>query len=154
MEDSFIELKDGADGKGRAFLRTTVEEVDGRRIHTLKGSSSDGGPEWVSRVGVDGVNPVASSDPTGEGVALTPNAPSGKQFVITDIFISSDTAMLLTFGNDGNDWLKVYIGANETKQITPRGRLGVIGGETGLRVYSDVPGNLSISPIYYEENED
>src|SRR4051812_28783851 len=83
------------------------------------GASQDAGPSWTSVFGVGGV-PFASADAHSAAVAVTDAPTSGQKLVITDIVVSVDTAMSVTFTEEtsGTVIAKFYMAANGVAQIT------------------------------------
>lgn len=113
--------------------------------------SSDAGPAWTSVFGVSGAL-VASADMT--SAANVTDAPTaGQKIVITDILVSVDTAMNVLFEEEtsGTDLLKVFIPANGTIQITPRGKLKLATADKKITAKASVAGNISITVFYYSE---
>lgn len=114
-------------------------------------SVKDGGPGWTSSFGVSSAV-VTSADATGI-VSVTDAPTSGQKLVITDIIASADTAMFLTFQCEttGTVIFKVFLPANGTVQITPRGKVKLATADKKLQVDASVAGNIAVTVCYYSE---
>lgn len=126
-------------------LRMTLD----RRLLT-----ADAGPGWTSSFGV-GTPAVAftSADAT-TAAAVTAAPTAGQKLVITDIIVSSDTAMFLLFHEEstaGNILWKVFVPANGTAQFTPRGKTKLWTADKKLMVDASAAGNISVTCCYYSE---
>lgn len=115
------------------------------------GGTKDNGPHWTTAFGVSSAA-VVSADIT--SAAAVTAAPTGTQkLVITDIIASSDTAMNILFEEEttGTDIFKVFIPANGTVQITPRGKIKLATADKKLTAKGSVAGNIGITVAYYSE---
>jgi hypothetical protein len=85
--------------------------------------------------------------------AVTDAPTSGQKIVIVDIVASSDTAMNLLFEEEtsGTDIFKVFVPANGTVQITPRGKVKLATANKKLTGKASVAGNVAITVTYYSE---
>lgn len=115
------------------------------------GATRDAGPSWTSAFGVSGAA-VVSADMT-TAAAVTDAPTSGQKIVITDIVLSADTAMnvLLEEETSGTDIWKVFIPANGTVQITPRGKVKLATVDKKLTAKASVAGNIAVTAHYYSE---
>lgn len=115
------------------------------------GGTTDAGPAWTSIFGVSGAA-VVSADATGNP-AVTDAPAAGQKLVITDIVYSSDTAMSLTFSEEtsGTVIFKVFVPANGTGQITPRGKKKLATADKKLMCDASVAGNIAVTVGYYSE---
>jgi hypothetical protein len=115
------------------------------------GSTTDGGPAWTSVFGVSGAAKVSADLTTAAAVTDAPT--SGQKIVIVDIVASSDTAMNLLFEEEtsGTDIFKVFVPANGTVQITPRGKVKLATANKKLTGKASVAGNVAITVTYYSE---
>lgn len=112
----------------------------------------DAGAGWTSVFGVAGVA-FTSADAT-TAAAVTDAPTSGQKLVITDIMVSSDTAMFVIFHEEstaGTIFFKVWVAANGFVQITPRSKLKLPTADKKLMVDASVAGNISVSAIYHSE---
>ena len=117
------------------------------------GSVKDNGPAWTTSRGVSGAR-FTSADQSGAFAAITDAPTSGQKLCISDLLISSDTALRLDFAIEsatGTIIETVYMAANETKQITPRGKWKLATANKKLMVQASAAGNISITPFYYSE---
>ena len=117
--------------------------------------ASDAGPAWTSIHGVSGV-PFTSADQHAGLAAVTDAPTAGLKLVVTDIFISSDTAMSVTFKEEtaGNAVVTgpIYIAANSSVQVTPRSKMWKLStAAKKLEVITSVSGNIMIDCGYYYE---
>lgn len=116
------------------------------------GATTDGGAGWASVFGVSGAA-VLSANATG-GVDVTGAPTAGQKLVITDIVVSTDTAMAITFEEEtsGTDIFKVFLPANGTAQITPRSKCKLATADKKLRAVASVAGNIAVTVFYTSEN--
>jgi hypothetical protein len=113
---------------------------------------SDGGPGWTSVYGVAGIA-FTSADAT-TAAAVTDAPTTGQKLVIVDLVASSDTAMFLLFHEEstaGTVIFKVFIPANGTIQITPRGKIKLPTVNKKLMVDASAAGNVAVTATYYSE---
>ncbi len=110
-------------------------------------TTADGGPAWTSAY-----PHTASADATG-GADLTAAPTSGQKIVIDDIIVSVDTAMWVLFEEEtsGTNILVLYMAANSTAQITPRGRIKLATADKKLRLDTSVAGNIAVTVCYHSE---
>ena len=131
-----------------------VDAVLGNPItasHPLPTSDAGSG-QPISR-GVSGARFSSGDLSTGfENVTDAPG--SGQKLVITDLLVSSDTALRLDFAVEdapGTVIETVYLASNETKQITLRGRWKLPTAGKRLQVKASALGNVSVTVYYYSE---
>lgn len=115
------------------------------------GGTKDNGPQWTTAFGIAGVVFTSSDATTAAAVTSAPTA--GQKLVITDLLMSTDTAMFLLFEEEtsGTDLLKIFLPANGTYQFTPRSRLKLATADKKLTVDASVAGNIAITAFYYSE---
>lgn len=115
------------------------------------GAALDGGAGWNASMGVSNAA-VLSANATG-GVDVTDAPAAGQKLVITDIVVSSDTAMAITFEEEtsGRDVFKVFIPANGLAQITPRSKCKLATADKKLRAVASVAGNIAVTVFHYSE---
>ena len=115
------------------------------------GNTKDAGPSWTSVFGVTAAC-VTSADATGK-VAVTDAPTAGQKIVLTDIVVSADTAMFITIEEETSATvlLKVFMAANSTIQITPRGKMKLATADKKLMIDSSVSGNVAVTAFYYSE---
>lgn len=116
------------------------------------GATYDAGPSWTSVFGVTGA-PFASADAHSAAVAVTDAPTSGQKLVITDIVVSVDTAMSVTFTEEtsGTVIAKFYMAANGVAQITTRSKRKLATVNKKLMVQTSVAGNIVANIGYYSE---
>lgn len=138
---------------------TNFKSIDwlGSLLNTLFSGSSgtavtkDNGPAWTSVWGVSNA-PVQSADMT--SIAHVSDAPtSGQKLVITDIQVSTDTAMKLTFTEETSGLVicSLYVAAYVPVQVTFRSKRKLNVADKKLRCTASVAGNVSILVGYYSE---
>lgn len=110
-------------------------------------ATTDGGPSWTSAY-----LHTASADATGI-VDVTAAPTGGQKIVIDDIILSVDTAMWVLFEEEtsGTDILKLYMAANSSAQVTPRGRIKLPVADKKLRMDASVAGNIAVTVVYHSE---
>ncbi len=79
---------------------------------------------------------------------------TGQKLVVTDLIVSVDTAMGVAFyeKDAAEPLLEMFLPANGTAQITPRGKLKLTTANKTLQVKTSAAGNISVTPIYYSED--
>ncbi len=132
----------------RAGLARLVEIVDGTSII---GATLDGGPNWTSVFGVSSAAVVSADMTTAAAVTAAPT--SGQKLVIVDIVVSTDTAMFILFAEEtsGTVIFKIFLPADGTVQITPRGKVKLATANKKLTAKASVAGNVAITTTYYSE---
>lgn len=115
-------------------------------------TSFDAGITQNNNFGVSGAS-VLSADMT-TAAAMTDAPTSGEKLVILDIIASADTAMSLLFEEEtsGTDIFKVFLPANGTVQITPRGKIKLATANKKLTGKASVAGNVAVTVTYYSES--
>ena len=110
-------------------------------------ATMDAGPAWASSY-----LHAASADASG-GVDVTAAPTSGQKIVIDDVIVSVNTAMWVLFEEEtsGTDIIKVYLVANSTVQITPRGRIKLPTADKKLRIDTSAAGNIAVTLCYHSE---
>ena len=113
-------------------------------------SALDAGPAQPVRFGVSGAT-FTSSDQSGSTAAVTDTPFPGTYLVVTDLEISTDTALALTFTEETSGTVvgKYYLPANCTVQITPRGRKQLVTPGKRLMVQASAAGNIAVTAGYY-----
>lgn len=95
---------------------------------------------------------VASADMS-TAAAITDAPDTNKKVVVTDLIVSSDTALVFTvqMETSANVLAKFYIAANTTVNLSLAGCLK--GDASNKKIYgkADKAGNLAITSIYYSE---
>lgn len=111
------------------------------------GTTMDGGPSWTTVYTF-----TASTDATG-GVDITAAPTGGQKIVVTDILISTDTAMYVSFLEEtsGTEVGRVYLSASGLAQITPRAKWKLPVADKKLRIDASVAGNVAVTCWYYSE---
>jgi len=113
----------------------------------------DSGPSWPTLLGIAGAR-FTSADQSGSAAAVHTAPGTGLKAVITDIIVSVDTAMTVTFTEEtaGTVLLTLYLAANSTMQITPRAKLKLGVAVKRLMVQTSVAGNIAVTAMYYMES--
>lgn len=137
---------------GNTSLATLVAQTDSlEALLGGTGSLKDNGAAWTSVFGVSGAA-VVSADMTA-AAAVTDAPTSGQKIVLTDIVISSDTAMnvLIEEETSGTDLFKVFVPANGTVQITPRSKMKLATVNKKVTAKASVAGNIAVTAFYFSE---
>ena len=136
------------DSTGRLHVNSSAPLAAGTDII---GSTKDAGPHWTSSFGVSSA--VFTSADATTAAAVTDAPTSGQKLVITDIVASSDTALFLLFQceTSGVVIFKVFLPANGTVQITPRGKVKLATADKKLMVDASAAGNVAVTVSYYSE---
>lgn len=132
------------------FLNTNLT-TDFASAPVLPGA--DAGPAQAMSFGVSSAT-FTSADQHSAAAAVTDAPTTGLKLVITDIEISADTAMTLTFTEETSGTVvgKYYIPATPgCIQITPRGKKKLATANKRLMVQASVSGNIAITAHYYSE---
>lgn len=97
--------------------------------------------------------PFTSSNASSSASNITTAPDSGKTLVITDLIISSDTAMNLVFTEETTSTvlLKIFIAANTSFHFNPTGKFKLNTADKKLQVTASTSGNISILAFYYSE---
>lgn len=116
-----------------------------------KRDAYDAGLAQANSFGVSGAA-VVSADMT-TAAAVTDAPATGKKLVIVDIIVSAGTAMNVLFEEEtsGTDIFKVFIPANGTVHIKPRGKVKLATAGKKLTAKASVSGNVAITTTYYDE---
>lgn len=103
--------------------------------------------------GISGA-PFTSADQSGAVAAVTNAAAASKKLVITDLVVSVDSAMLVTFSEETSGTVMlapIYMGANTTVNIVTRGKLKLPTAVKKLMVRTSASGNITVSAGHYDE---
>lgn len=113
----------------------------------LSVKSYDDGPAWTSSYTY-----TASAD-LSTATAITAAPTSGQYLVIDDVVCSSDAAINIEFEEEtsGTVVLKVFMAANSTVQITPRGKIKLPTADKKLYGDASGAGNVAITVCYHSE---
>ncbi|KKN74833.1 hypothetical protein LCGC14_0387260 [marine sediment metagenome] len=114
-------------------------------------AATDKGPEWNSVFGVSGA--AFKSADASSTVAVTDAPTSGKKLVITDIYIGTDTAMLIEIEEEtsGTIFFSIPAAANAWIPVITRSKLKLPTADKKLHVNTDGAGNISVSAFYFSE---
>lgn len=131
------------------FLKTAVE-TDFAKTPVLP--TGDAGPAQAMSFGVSGAT-FTSADQHSAAAAVTDAPGTGLKLVVTDLEISTDTALTFTFTEEtsGTVVAKYYIPAAGVVQITPRGKRKLATANKKLMVQTSASGNIAITAHYYVE---
>lgn len=112
----------------------------------------DAGPYNVGSFGVTGSAAVIANI-TGTPTAITDVPTSGQKLVITDVLLSTDTAMNILLQEETSllTIAKIFLPANGTVQWTPRGKVKLPTANKRLVAKASVAGNLGVTTNYYSE---
>jgi hypothetical protein len=117
-------------------------------------NARDLGPSWTSAHGIASI-PFTSADQHSAVASVTSAPTSGQKLVVTDIFVSVDTAMNITFKEETSGTViagPFYLPANGTIQLTPRGKQWKLPvADKKLQVITSVAGNIMVDAGYYSE---
>jgi hypothetical protein len=105
-----------------------------------------------SSFGIAGAR-FTSADQSGGVAAVTAAPTSGQYLVITDIFVSVETAMRVDFSVEttGTIHFSFYLPANGAMQITPRFKFKLPTADKKLMVRTSAEGNITVTVGYYSE---
>lgn len=115
--------------------------------------TSDAGPAWITSRGLSGL-PFTSSNQSASAAPVSDAPTTGQKLVVTDMVISVDTQMAVTFKEETSGTVVAgpyYMSANSTLQITPRGKFKLPTANKKLQVQTSVAGNITVSVYYYSE---
>lgn len=114
--------------------------------------TTDNGPGWNISHGVNGAT-FSSSSLTGSAQPVTDVPIGGQKIVLTDMAVSVDTAMKLTFSEEttGTSLFEMYLPANGFVQFTTRSWLKLTTANKRIQVKSSVNGNVSITAFYFSQ---
>lgn len=95
---------------------------------------------------------TASADMT-TAADLTAAPTAGQKIVLMDLIISTDTAMSFTIQEETSAtvFAKVYLAANSTAQITPRGYIKAAVADKKIQGDASAAGNVAITAFYFSE---
>lgn len=112
----------------------------------------DAGALWETRVGIDGKR-FTSADQSGAPAAVADAPASGEKLVVTDLILSVDTAMRVSFyeQDQSDPLLELFMPANAPVQFTPRGKLKLSTADKTLMVQTSVAGNICVTPFCASE---
>ena len=83
---------------------------------------------------------------------VTQQPTGGKNLVITDLVISSDSNLILTFKEQDDGTVFVaYVGPHTTINVNTVGKFKLATANKGLTVSSNANGNFSVLAFYYYE---
>lgn len=133
-------------------INTTLAQSEGSEA-SFQVDAKDAGPAWETLFGINDAR-VVSANASVAPISVTAAPGAGLKLVITDVLVSSDTAMRLDFNVEDTPATKIetlYIGANQTQQVTFRGKWKLATAAKALQVQSSVAGNISVTVLYYFE---
>jgi hypothetical protein len=142
-----------------ATITTATMKIDQATAHAneviLKSALvglSDNGPAWASVVGVSGAA-FASANQSAAAAAVTDAPTAGQKIVLTDLVVSVDTALTVTFTEETSGTVKavLYMAANSTAQITARGKIKLDTADKRLMVRTSASGHIAVTAVYYSE---
>ena len=112
----------------------------------------DSGPSWPQLVGIAGAR-FTSADASSAPAAVHTAPGTGLKAVITDLIVSVGAALTVTFTEEtaGTVLFTLYMAANSTIQITPRGKLKLSTAVKRLMVQTSGAGNIAVTAFYRTE---
>lgn len=115
--------------------------------------SSDAGPAWTAVHGVAGT-PFVSADQSGAKANVTDVPVTGQKLVITDLEISVDTDMAVTFYEESNATPiagPFYMAAKSSFNALTHSKRKLVTANKRLQVQTSVLGNIMVNALYYSE---
>lgn len=114
--------------------------------------TTDSGITQATSRGLAGV-PFQSADQSGAAVQCSDAPATGLKLVLTDLIVSVDTAMTVTFTEQTSGTVVhvLYMAANSVINLVCRGKVKLAAADKYLEVQTSVAGNISVEPIYYSE---
>ena len=91
---------------------------------------------------------------TATNALVTAQPPAGKTLVITDLIVSANKDLLLTFKEESNNTdviLNAYVGAHNPVNLNTIGKFKLTTAAKALTVTSTVSGDFSVLAFYYYE---
>lgn len=136
-------------GMVRSPWRTTLLENGGSPEQYA--ATYDAGALFTNSLGVSSAT-VTSADAS-TPVAITDVPTTGQKIVVLDIIASSDAAVWLEFEEETSATIlfKVYMAADSTVQITPRGKVKLATANKKLMVDAEGAANIAVTCLYYSE---
>lgn len=116
------------------------------------GTVKDGGFAFTTSLGVTGAR-FTSADASGAAASITDAPTTGQKIVLTDIILSSDTALRLDLKEEtsGTILASIYMGAGTTVNVVTRGKLKLATANKKLQIQASAAGNISATAIFYSE---
>ena len=98
--------------------------------------------------------PFLSADASGAAAAVTLQPGTGERLVVTDLLVSVDTDMVVTFTDESSAvQAKLYLAANSTVNALLRCQMRLLRKNSALQVQTSASGNISVLAGYYFEPE-
>lgn len=136
-------------GSVLAYLRGILTTL----ISTTPTPTTDAGPAQTVSRGLSGL-PFTSSDQHSAVASVSDSPVSGQKLCITDIIISVDTDMSVTFKTETDGTVVAgpyYMAARSTLPLTTRGKFKLPVADRKLQVQTSVAGNITVCMYYYSE---
>lgn len=113
----------------------------------IVGATMDAGPSWTPAY-----LHYTSADASG-GADLTATPTSGQKIVIDDLILSCGADLVITLEEEtsGTNIMVIYMVANSTVQITPRGKIKLPTVGRKLRIDASGAGAVSVTTCYHSE---
>ena len=115
--------------------------------------TSDVGPGWTSSRGIAGL-PFSSAAQNAAPASITDAPAAGQKLCITDLIISTDTDMTVTFKEETSGTVvggPYYVSGQSVMQLTQRGKFKLPTADKKLQVQTSVAGNITVCAYYYSE---
>lgn len=112
----------------------------------------DNGPSRPTQFGISGAR-FTSADQSAGVAAVTDATGTGLKLCVVDLIVSVDTAMRVDFKEEtsGTVVASLYLAANTTAQVTPRGRIKLATAAKKLMVQTSASGNIAVTAAYHFE---
>lgn len=135
-----------------AFRKMFADGVPMSAGSAAIGSFKDGGCGLTTSLGVTGAR-FTSADQSGSAASITDAPTTGQKIVLTDIILSSDTALRLDLKEEtsGTILASIYMGAGTTVNVVTRGKLKLATANKKLQIQASAAGNISATAIFYSE---
>jgi hypothetical protein len=152
-----VTMKDGVAATLAAVKTgsTLVASDKAIAVHDANPTSAYGlgiDPSLPAALGVTGAR-FHSADASGAAAAITDAPTAGKRLVITDLLISVQTNMVLTFTEQTSGTILAVLDllAHVPFQFSPRGKMRLATADKTLMVRASVSGVVDITPLWYSE---
>jgi len=135
-----------SDGGGTLTVDGTVTANQGTASATPWPTKDAGPYQTVTRTYTTSADMTGTAD-------LTAAPTAGQKIVLMDLIISTDTAMSFTIQEETSAtvFAKIYLAANSTAQITPRGYLKAAVADKKIQGDASAAGNVAITAVYFSE---
>jgi hypothetical protein len=136
-----------------ARIPAALSSGGGVKVGVVDGATQDGGASWTAVWGVSNA-PVSSADMSAADADLTAAPTGGQKWVITDVFVSADTAMRIDIKEEtsGTVMFSGYVSANSGfQQLCPRSKRKLAVADKKVVGRTSAAGNVRILVGAYSE---